>query len=403
MIDDAIYQRRGPAGELLPAVPLPDAAAPALFASFTGALAGAEDGPADVSLLGTTRGTTAMVKRAESRLGVRSRATPPKQILQLLVGRTRFVNFRTFGVVDLDAIARAHAGVVDQLDIMAAGGAIVKAAGKPAPKTWPEVNSYERMKNVIDGMCIALEDAPLVFREGLDRLADEMLSRHNAEPTLSWTRMYKLLVDLAGKRAKIMDRADANHVAVTLLPWDTLDIEFEMQLATEVATMKCVDEARRAADAKAAASGGGDGGGGRGRDGGGEGKSRDDKRKKERDAEREREREKKRKRESERDRDRNKRERDGGGRGGRDDRDRRGDRDGRRGDSRKGPPPGYRHGDEIRENWICNADVWRDLAATKDYCYYYCINGSCRLQADGTCRRKHEKPPSLARRLYRGP
>ena len=44
MIDDAIYQRRGPAGELLPAVPLPDAAAPALFASFTGALAGAEDG-----------------------------------------------------------------------------------------------------------------------------------------------------------------------------------------------------------------------------------------------------------------------------------------------------------------------------------------------------------------------
>ena len=183
---------------------------------------------------------------------------------------------------------------------MAAGGAIVKAAGKPAPKTWPEVNSYERMKNVIDGMCIALEDAPLVFREGLDRLADEMLSRHNAEPTLSWTRMYKLLVDLAGKRAKIMDKADANHVAVTLLPWDTLDIEFEMQLATEVATMKCVDEARRAADAKAAASGGGDGGGGRGRDGGGEGKSRDDKRKKERDAEREREREKKRKRESER-------------------------------------------------------------------------------------------------------
>ena len=26
-----------------------------------------------------------------------------------------------------------------------------------------------------------------------------------------------------------------------------------------------------------------------------------------------------------------------------------------------------------------------------------------RLQADGACRRKHEKPPSLARRLYRGP
>ena len=34
--------------------------------------------------------------------------------------------------------------------------------------------------------------------------------------------------------------------------------------------------------------------------------------------------------------------------------------------------------------------MWRDLAATKDYCYH-CVNGSCRYQADGTCRRKHEK------------
>ena len=58
-------------------------------------------------VMGTTRGTAALVKRAEQRLESQSRATPPKQIFQLITGRTKFVNLRTFGVVpgDMDGAA----------------------------------------------------------------------------------------------------------------------------------------------------------------------------------------------------------------------------------------------------------------------------------------------------------
>ena len=68
--------------------------------------------------------------RAERRLEAESRATPPKQILQMIVGRTQFVNLRSFAPVDLKAIAAAHNGVTG-MDVAVAGGAVVKASGKP--------------------------------------------------------------------------------------------------------------------------------------------------------------------------------------------------------------------------------------------------------------------------------
>ena len=100
----------------------------------------------------------------------------------------------------------------------------MRAAGKPAPKHWPQVDSYERMVNVIDGMRIATADAPPIFREGLSELASEFLRRHNRAPRhLTWPRLYEVLVEIAGKRADIMLNAEANDDEVVLLPWSRFD------------------------------------------------------------------------------------------------------------------------------------------------------------------------------------
>ena len=344
-------------------VPLADDVAPQLFASFSSALVGADDGPSDPAMLGATRGTAALVKRAEMRLESRGRATPPKQILQLITGRTKFINLRAFGCVDLDAISAANAGVVG-VDVQMAGGAVVKAAGKPKPREWPLVCDYLTMRNVLDGMIIALDDAPPVMRDGLAELADELLARYNKRPTLlSWPRLYRLVQKIAQKRADVMQRAHISSSGVTVTPWNELDLETEIGLAAEIAAAET-------------------GGGGRSRDDAADEGAERDRKKKKREEERERK----------------KREADAKSKNGGGDAKRQ-----KPADEAAKPPTGYKHGDKITKNWVCDVAVWKALPAVTDYCWSFCTKGKCSAEKAGrTCRFKHSKPPDLDDALYRG-
>jgi len=46
--------------------------------------------------------------------------------------------------VDLAAIARQQNGV-EQVHVAMAGGALIKAAGRPKPKHWPDVTTHEHV------------------------------------------------------------------------------------------------------------------------------------------------------------------------------------------------------------------------------------------------------------------
>ena len=206
-----------------------------LFASFDPALQGSDDGPANVGLLGATRGTAKLVARASMRLESKGRVPPPKQILQLITGRTGMINLRAFGVVDLDAVGERHAGI----DTAVAGGTVVSTAGRAKPKQWPEPDNYERVHNIINGLDIALEDAPDIMRAGIDRLSEALLVRHNRNPgAMTWPRLYRAVVKICQKRAKLMQKAEIEETGLMILPWDEFDFETEIELGLDAAIHK---------------------------------------------------------------------------------------------------------------------------------------------------------------------
>ena len=390
-IDRAVRPAMGPAGVPVPPTPLDDAAAPLLFASFTPSLGGNDDGPADAGMLGATRGVSTLVARAERRLEAESRATPPKQILQMIVGRTQFVNLRSFAPVDLKAIAAANNGVTG-LDVAIAGGAVVKASGKPRPKAWPEVVDFEGFTDVVDGMLIALAEAPPIMRDGLERVPEAFRKRRLTNPELTWPRMFRLLHTIAQKRAEMMLRAETQSVGVQIQPWDVLDVSSELTLATEVVVAKRDAESgagaaepkwkREAADLrkelenlrkKVKKEPGA--GGGNGKDKGGNAKDKAGK------------------------------DKSGGGQGGGGQGGAAGGADkNKKGDEwKQHAPNGFSVGDELGKWVIDGRGAWSSCPATQEFCRQYCKTGSCEwAQKPAGCRFKHAKPPTLPDDLYHG-
>ena len=221
---------------------------------------GRDDGPAEAGLLGATTGAKKLIERARVRLERTGRATPPKQILQILAGRTKYVNWRTLLPIDLEDIARRNAGV-RAVDVAAASGAVVSAAGAVKPKDWPHIDDYESMANMIGGMKVVLADAPAVFADGVESLLSSMLEWHNKKPAVwTWPALYELFQDIAKERSEEFAKAEAEEVPVAIGSWASPSIKIELRIATT--------EARAYGTAAGTAQGGQGGaantGGGRG-------------------------------------------------------------------------------------------------------------------------------------------